>query len=140
MRLEDFEYDWFPELVDQLLEMNPELDVLASSHSLGFTSALDALPDEVVSLVQDAIRRELGDVVELYHGTEEELPADLCWRRNSSFTSEFDLEFAGEDGYIVVAQVPIERIRFYLHGEREFVVSEGRLDCEVYTVREYFSL
>jgi len=65
---------------------------------------------------------------------------DLIWQENSSFTDEFDVEFAGEDGYIAVAQVPTNRIKFYLEEENEFVITAGRLECEVYTVREYFSL
>jgi hypothetical protein len=125
------------ELIDEIREKYPKVDQMATAHNLGTGSLV--LPAMVIEQVQEAIRDEYGDVIELYHGSPINL-VDLNWREGSSFTNEFDLEFAGEDGYIVVAQVPVERIKFYLDSENEFVVTAGKLNCEVYTVAEYFGL
>jgi hypothetical protein len=129
------------ELIESLLNESPELDRIVNAHVLGDAAALNAVPDEITARVQEQVRKQYGDVVTLYHGCEEELSVvNMVWRENSSFTDQFDLEFAGEDGYIVEAQVPVERIKFYIDGEHEFVLTEGALNCAIYTVREYFGL
>lgn len=129
------------ELIEKIYDNYPDIENLAVAHNVcSNVHALDEMPLEIIKVVQDQIRKEYGAILELVHGTEEKLDSNIAWHENSSFTDEFDLEFAGEDGYIVVAQVPVERIKFYLPGENEFVVSTGLLACEVFTVKEYFGL
>jgi hypothetical protein len=125
-------------VIETIFENNPQIEKLAQGHNCGVADF--QISEDIVELIQNAIRVEFGDVVELYHGSDEPVNSDMVWRDNSSFTNEFDLEFAGEDGYIVVAQVPVERIKFYLGWENEFVVTAGKLDCQVFTVKEYFDL
>jgi len=129
---------YIDELINEIYEENTDIEDLAIAHNLGDDSALDELPAEIINRVQDQIHNQFGDTVELYHGSESELSADIEWKENTSFTDEFDIEFAGEDGYIIIAQIPVERIKFYLTQENEFVISAGQLNCEVFTVREYF--
>ena len=131
---------YLDDLIEEIYEQNPEIEAMAAGHNVGFADQLNNLPQAIIDQVQAQIRAEYGDVLELYHGSEQELPADLDWKENSSFTDEFDVEFAGEDGYIITAQVPVERIKFYLPGENEFVITAGKLDATVDTVREYFCL
>ena len=126
------------DVIEKIFESNPEIEALAQGHNCGVADF--QIPNSIIQLVQAAIRAELGDVIELYHGSDDPINSNMIWRDNSSFTDEFDLEFAGENGYIVVAQVPVERIKFYLDWENEFVVTAGPLDCQVFTVKEYFDL
>ncbi len=129
------------ETIERIYEEMPEIERMASAHNIASnTDALSALPQKVVDQVQEAIREQYGDTLTLYHGSEAELSADIEWHENTSFTDEFDIEFAGEDGYIIIAQVPADRIKFYLDDENEFVLTAGKLDCTVYTVAEYFGL
>lgn len=128
------------ELVEELRNSSREIDRMATAHNIGDDKALSGLSAEIVEMVQAAIRDEYGDVLTLYHGSLSALDADVEWKENTSFTDEFDLGFAGEDGWVVEARVPVERITFYLDGENEFVISGGRLNCQVYTVAEYFGL
>jgi len=131
---------YLDELVEEIYEKYPEVEAIANGHNVGFSDQLNNLPAEITAMVQKQIRAEYGDVLELVHGSDVELAADIDWRENTSFTDEFDIEFAGEDGWIITAMVPVERIKFYLPGENEFVISAGRLDCEVDTVKNYFGL
>ena len=126
------------DVIKKIFESNPEIEALAQGHNCGVANF--QISDSIIELVQAAIRAEFGDVIELYHGSDDPINTNMVWRDNSSFTNEFDLEFAGEDGYIVVAQVPVERIKFYLDWENEFVVTAGTLDCQVFTVKEHFDL
>jgi len=128
------------ELINQIYENNSEVYELAMAHNCGDTSALSELSAEIIEAVQAQLIAEFGGTIELYHGSEAELSTSIEWKENSSFTDEFDIEFAGEDGYITVAQIPVNRIKFYLTEEREFVITAGKLSCEVFTVREYFGL
>lgn len=128
------------EMIEKIYEEEQGIEGMASAHNLGNTEALNDLPAAITAQVQNQIRAEYGEVLELVHGSPDQLPADLNWRENSSFTDEFDLEFAGEDGYIAVAQIPVSRIKFYLPGENEFVITAGQLNCEVDTVTDYFGL
>lgn len=128
----------FYELINELREID-EIEGAVMAHNFNGNSGFE-IDKEVQACLIAAAREEFGDTIELYHGTEEVLNTSIEWRDNSSFTDEFDIEFAGEDGYIVVAQVPVERIKFYLEEENEFVLSEGALNCEVYRVKEYFDL
>jgi len=127
------------DLTSEMVDSSSDLEGRVIAHKNGFS--LLTVGDEIAAAVQAVIQEEVGSVVELYHGSPVPLAPGMEWRDGSSFTDEFDLEFAGEDGYIVVAQVPVDRIRFYIpSSEREFVISAGQLNCTVYTVREYFGL
>jgi len=129
------------ELIEEIYSNNPEIESLACSHNIASNpQALNELSQEITEKIQAQIREQFGDILELVHGSETELPSTLDWQENSSFTDEFDLEFAGEAGYIVIAQVPVERIKFYLPDENEFVITAGQLNCEVESVVEYFGL
>jgi len=128
------------ETAETIREENIEIEDMVMGHNVNGGNALSVLPQWVINQIQDAAREQYGNFIELYHGSDREISEDIEWNENSSFTDEFDIEFAGEDGYIVVAQIPVERIRFYLEEENEFVVSAGELDCEFYTVAEYFGL
>lgn len=132
--------EYIYETEERIYEENTLVERMVIAHNQGDVEALNELSADVIAQVQFSVRENLGAVVELFHGSEVELDSAMLWRENSSFTDEFDIEFAGESGYIVVARVPVERVKFYIHGEREFVVSAGRLDCDVFTVREYFGL
>ena len=129
----------FYELIQTIREENDETEAAVMRHNLNGASGFE-VSEEVRQQVVEAAREQFGDTIELYHGTEVEVSENLNWRENSSFTDEFDIEFAGEDGFIVVAQIPVERIKFYLEEENEFVVSAGKLDCKVFAVSEYFGL
>lgn len=131
---------YLKDLINHLLDESHELDKLVRAHVLGDTGALNDIPAEITRRVQEQIRHEYGDIVTLHHGCEEKISTDIVWRENSSFTDQFDIEFAGEDGYLIEAKVPAERIKFYIDGENEFVITEGALNCAIYTVREYFGL
>lgn len=128
------------ELADSLREDNSELERLVLAHNCGNAEALNDLSSAIIERIQAQIRSEYGDTVTLYHGSDVEITNDINWRENSSFTDEFDIEFAGEDGWIVEAKVPVERIKFYLSEESEFVITAGQLVCSVYTVTDYFGL
>jgi hypothetical protein len=129
----------FTEIIESLRE-DSEIEELANAHNLGDDTAFDDLDDDIIEVVQSAIRQQFGDTLTLYHGSEDELAEEMFWNENSSFTDRFDIEFAGEDGYIVEAQIPVERIKFFLSEEREFVITAGALNCKCYTVAEYFDL
>jgi|SRR5690554_2379779 len=131
---------YFEEAITNLRNENPDIDNLALAHNCGDRDALDNLPVEIIETVRNLLSEQCGDTITLYHGCETDLTTDMIWHENSSFTDEFDIEFAGEDGYIIEAQVPVDRIKFFLNEEREFVISAGQLDCAVYTVAEYFGL
>jgi hypothetical protein len=129
------------EFTEQVYEENAEVEAICDAHNLGYdTSVMNDLPSEFSEDLQALLADEKGAVIELFHGTETMLSNGLIWRENASFTDEFQLDFAGEDGYIVVAQVPVERIKWYIDGENEFIITAGKLDCEVFTVKEYFGL
>lgn len=128
------------ELIEQIREENPEVEALVNSHNIGNSAALNDLPADIIAEIQNSLRSEFGDTIELMHGSPIALDPNMTWNENSSFTNEFDVEFAGEDGYVVVARIPVERIKFYLEEENEFVITAGVLDAAVFTVREYFGL
>jgi hypothetical protein len=132
---------YLDDLVELIYEEYPDVDRMAGAHNIGSNrDALNDLPQDVIELVRQQIRREYGDVLTLWHGSEDMVDAAIEWRENSSFSIDDFAEFSGRDGCVVEAQVPVERIKFYLPEEDEFVITEGALECEVYTVAEFFGV
>lgn len=119
---------------------NEDIDSMVLAHNIGDFDALNELPENIINDVQDCLRSQFGNTIKLVHGSDCELMNNMIWNENSSFTSEFDVDFSGEDGFVVEATIPVERIKFYLEEEDEYVISAGALDCTVYTVQEYFGL
>lgn len=142
--MSDQNIDYATELLAELIESLTEechLEDMVNGHNYGFSKALNDLPKEVKDAIQEVLLQECGDVIRLYHGTPDALDSKMCWNENTSFTHDESeaCEFSeNNDGYIVIANVPVKRIKFYLDGESEFVITAGTLDCEVKTIKEHF--